>query len=90
LESLKEDVVYDPTGLARVWYPRPGTAPNVIVHPKLAFGRPVLKKSRVPTHTLDNAVRAEGNIRIVARWFEIAEREVREAVAFEAELRKAA
>jgi uncharacterized protein (DUF433 family) len=89
LESLVEDVVFDPKGDARSWYPRRRTSPHVIVHPRFSFGRPVLERSRIPTRTIADAVRAQGKDRAVAMWFEIPESEVREAVKFEAELRKA-
>jgi uncharacterized protein (DUF433 family) len=90
LETLKEDVVYDPSGMARAWYPRRRTAPNVIIHPSFSFGQPVLQSSKIPTRTLADAVRAEGKIRDVARWFEVPDKQVREAVSFEMSLRKAA
>jgi uncharacterized protein (DUF433 family) len=90
LGTLKDDVIYDPVGMARAWYPRLHIAPNVLVHPRFAFGRPILKQSRIPTRTISDAVQAEGGIRAVARWYEIPEKQVREAVNFETNLRKAA
>lgn len=90
LETLMDDVIYDPSGVARAWYPRQHIAPNVIVHPRFAFGRPILKDSRVPTHAIAEAVEAEGGIRAVAQWYEVPEKQVREAVKFEINLRKAA
>jgi uncharacterized protein (DUF433 family) len=89
-QSLKDGVVYDPDGDARAWFPRQALAPNVIIHPKLAFGRPVLKGSGIPTEAVAGALRAEGSIEAVAAIFEITTKRVREAVAFEADLRKAA
>jgi len=90
LDSLKDDVWYDPDGVARFWYPRRSIAPNVIVHPHFSFGRPILRDSRVPTSTLADAVNAEGGARSVASWYEVPEDQVREAVRFEAALRKIA
>lgn len=90
LQSLKEDVVFDPDGEAIQWRPRPDIAPNVIVHPRIAFGRPVLKQSNIPTVAVADAVKAEGNAQFVAEIFEIPVRHVREAVKFEGQLRKAA
>ncbi len=89
LESLKDDVLYDAAGMARAWYPRKQTAPNVILNPRIAFGRPSLRDSRIPTSTIADAVRAEGgSTRSVATWYEIPESEVREAVRFETDLRR--
>jgi len=88
--TLKEGVVYDPKGDAQAWFPRRILAPNVIVHPKLAFGRPVLKGSGIPTEAIADAMRAERDIETVAVLFEISTKRVQEAVAFEANLRAAA
>jgi uncharacterized protein (DUF433 family) len=90
MKSLKENVVFDPTGDAIAWTPRPDIAPNVIVHPKFAFGSPVLKKSHVPTEAVAKAVSVEGSARFVADIFDLPEKHVREAVRFERQLRKAA
>lgn len=89
-KSLKQGVVYDPRGDAQAWFPRRLLAPNVIVHPKLAFGRPVLKRSGIPTEAIADAMRAEGDIETVAALFEITTKRAQEAVAFEANLREAA
>lgn len=90
MKSLKEDVVFDPAGEAVAWKPRPRIAPNVIVHPKISFGQPVLQPSNIPTATVAKAVNVEGSTRFVADVFEIPERHVRQAVQFEKDLRKAA
>ena len=91
LPTLKDDVIYDPaTGNALAWHPRPRMAPNVIVHPKFAFGRPILKQSRIPTETIADAVKAEGGVRAVGQWFEIPVKHVQEAVKFEMTFRQAA
>jgi uncharacterized protein (DUF433 family) len=90
--TLMEDVIYDAAGNARSWYPRQYIAPNVIIHPRFAFGRPVLRDSAIPTRTIADAVKAERKfaIRSVATWYDVPEKQVREAVRFEDELRKAA
>jgi uncharacterized protein (DUF433 family) len=90
LASLKEDVEYDPTGEIRLWRPRPRVAPHVIVHPKFAFGRPVLRTSRIPTSTLRKAVAAEGSAAAVADFYDLPVNQVQEAVVFERQLRMAA
>ena len=90
MKSLLENVIFDPGGQAVTWVPRPNIAPNVIVHPKFAFGQPVLKHSYIPTATVAKAVKVEGSARFVADVFELPERHVREAVKFEQQLRLAA
>lgn len=91
LDTLMDDVHYDVDGMARWWYPRQRAAPNVLVHPKIAFGRPVLRDSNVPTRTIAEAVKAEGDdVAAVAQWYDLSQRQVREAVKFETILRQAA
>lgn len=90
MRTFREDVIFDPNGEAMAWKPRPDIAPNVIVHPRISFGRPILDQSRIPTATIATAVTVEGNARFVADVFEVPERHVRQAVRFEKELRKAA
>lgn len=89
-DSLKEDIVFDPHGEAAAWYPRRAVAPHVVVNPAFSFGQPTLRESHIPTETLALAVKAEGSARVVAKLFDIPERQVSEAVAFQRELRKAA
>jgi uncharacterized protein (DUF433 family) len=89
-ESLKSGVEYNPQGGISSWRPRPQTAPHVIVHPKFAFGHPVLRESRIPTRTLRDAVKAEGSAEAVAELYEVPIKQVREAVKFERDLKMAA
>jgi uncharacterized protein (DUF433 family) len=90
MKSFREDVVFDPDGEAIEWKPRPKIAPNVIVHPRIAFGHPVLKPSQIPTETIAKAVKVEGSAQFVADIFDVPERHVREAVKFEEHLARAA
>jgi uncharacterized protein (DUF433 family) len=90
LASLKTDVVYDPGGVARVWYPRRDAFPSVVINPRRAFGRPILRDSNIPTAAVASAFKAERDTRIVSLQFEITKGQVREAIDFEASLRKAA
>ena len=90
LDSLKAGVEFDPAGDAVQWSPRPDIAPNVIIHPKLSFGQPVLRKSRIPIATIVDAVNAEGSIRSASSLFDVPERQVKEAVTFFNQLRRAA
>lgn len=90
LKSLKEGVIYDPKGDALAWYPRPKTAPHVVVNPVLSFGRPVLRDSRIPTETLAQAVKAEKSAVAVAELYDVPEKQVREAVKFQENLKAAA
>lgn len=90
MKSLLEDVSFDPNGEAIEWRPRPKIAPHVVVHPRIAFGRPVLRPSQIPTETIAKSFNVEGNTRFVADIFDIPEKHVREAVRFETDLAEAA
>lgn len=85
--EFKKGVVYSGRGNAESWFPRKESAPNVIVHPHMAFGQPVIKKCGVPTKTLFDAFNAEdGSYESVAYWFDVSEDDVKEAVRFEVSL----
>jgi uncharacterized protein (DUF433 family) len=90
MKTFKENVVFDPSGEAMAWRPRPEIAPNVIVHPKFSFGQPILECSHIPTAAIAKAMEVEGSARFVADIFEVPEKHVRQAVHFEKGLRKAA
>lgn len=90
MKSLKENVVFDPDGEAIAWTPRPEIAPNVIVHPRISFGRPVLRESHVPTAAVAKSMEVEKSASFVADVFEIPTRHVKEAIRFEESLRRAA
>jgi len=89
-KSLKDGVVYDPKGEALAWYPRQRLAPNVIIHPSLAFGRPVLKGRGIPTEAIAETAKVEGSVEAAAAIFEITTSRAKEAVDFEERLRRAA
>lgn len=88
-QSLKQGVVYDAEGLIRAWYPRKEVAPNVVVHPKHAFGQPILRDSGIPTKTLADAAESD-SVATISKWFEIPRVRVAEAITFERLLKNAA
>lgn len=89
-QSLRAGVIYDLEGEALAWHPHKHLAPHVIVHPKRAFGQPVLKDSGVPTATLYDSFKADDeNHETVANWFGIPVAQVKEAVRFEGLLAQA-
>jgi uncharacterized protein (DUF433 family) len=88
--TLKKEIVYDPKGVALHWRPLPDTAPNIIVHPKRAFGQPTLKDSGVPVRALLGALESGETVKSVARWFDVPEQHVREAEKFGRDLALAA
>ena len=83
MDALKKDVVYGPSGMATGWYPRRERAPNIMLHPKIAFGQPALEESGVPVDALYDAYIAEDeDADSVARWFSVPAKQVLEAVNF--------
>jgi uncharacterized protein (DUF433 family) len=90
LQSLKEDVIFDPSGEIAAWFPRKAVAPNVILHPAYSFGRPILRRSRIPTEAIAEAFKAERSQQAVAELYDISVGQVREALNFEKHLRMAA
>lgn len=88
-QSLYDDVVFV-DGMARAWHPRRHDAPDVVVTPSMAFGRPVLQKHGIPTRALFEAYRAEGEtVETVALWYDVSANDVHEAIKFETLLRAA-
>jgi uncharacterized protein (DUF433 family) len=81
---LAKQLEFDVTGLARLWYPAPQSAPNVLVSPVYAFGQPVISARRIPTRTLFDAWQASGgNMEEASDWHGVNVNDVREAIEFE-------
>ncbi len=58
----------------------------VVLDPTRNFGRPIVARHGVPTEILANAAKATGSVAEVARWYEVSEREIQDAVEFEQRL----
>lgn len=71
--------------LARRWWPL-GKKHDVVLDPNRAFGRPIVNSAAIPTAVLARAVKAEGSAERVARWYELSEKAVQDAVDFERHL----
>lgn len=79
----------DETTLIR-WWPL-GKQRAVVLDPVRNFGQPTASGAGVPTRVLARSVKANGgSIELVARWYEVAPDEVRDAVEFESGLALAA
>jgi uncharacterized protein (DUF433 family) len=71
--------------VALLW--RPTTSNGlVILDPARSFGRPIVSKHGVPTENLAKSKAVGQSIREVARWYEVEEAEVEDAVEFEQKL----
>lgn len=85
--GLRDAISYQESGIAHRWYPRINKYRHVILNPSASFGCPVLDDSGVPTSAIYDAYNAENqNTDIVAKWFQVPNRRVKEAVLFESSL----
>ena len=81
--SLREGIEVDARGGAARWFPIKKSK-VVVLDPERSFGEPILSEYGIPTIALREAVFAEdGDLRRVARIYEIPLAAVRKAVEFE-------
>ncbi len=85
VEQTLFDQVFYFNDLASEWNPI-REFPGVIMNPKMSFGRPILKGSRIPTETVARRFLIEDDYQTVADEFGIDQDSVISAVAFEKEL----
>jgi uncharacterized protein (DUF433 family) len=87
---LLSDVLdYDDTETPRRWWPLTHDR-QVVIDPLRRFGQPIVAKEGLPTRTLAKAVTVEGDSGAVAWWYEVSQEAVRDAVEYEATLRRRA
>jgi uncharacterized protein (DUF433 family) len=64
------------------WYVD-GRNKQISIDPNLAFGQPVVDQTSIPTARLWEAFQVEGEVKSVARQFEISQTQVKHAIEFE-------
>jgi uncharacterized protein (DUF433 family) len=69
-------------GQASEWWPL-GKDKLVVLNPRRSFGQPIVVREGVPTNILARLYKAEQSFARVARWFDVSERAVRDAVEYE-------
>jgi uncharacterized protein (DUF433 family)/DNA-binding transcriptional MerR regulator len=79
-----KDIEFE-AGRAARWWPA-GERHGILVDPARSFGKPIDAASGVPTNVLADAFKVANSVRNVARDFDVPERSVREAIAFEERL----
>jgi len=67
------------------WRPL-GERRQVVLDPKRSFGQPIVDIEGVPTCILASALKANGSIVEVVRWFEVKESALHDAIEFEQKL----
>lgn len=72
-------------GIASLWRPEAGRG-EVVVDPQRSFGQPILARYGIPTGTLAAISKNGRSVRDIARDYEIGEKAVRAALAFEGQL----
>lgn len=81
LRPYLKNVEYDDGTLVR-WWPT-GNDKGVVIDPQRSFGKPIVDSCGIPTDILKMAYEREKSADIVAKWYDITAREVRDAVRFE-------
>lgn len=85
-KTIQKGVMFDPvTHLATLWKPKSGEFPDVIIDPRIAFGKPVVQGTAVPTETLYRQWLAEDSFGRVAVWYDVPKDAVQIAVEYELE-----
>lgn len=79
-----KDVEFE-DGVASLWRPESGRG-DVVVDPERSFGQPILSEFGVPTSAIMLSANAGRTPREISRDFEISERAVKSAIAFEEKL----
>ena len=83
IRERAEKVEFDPNGLACLWWPM-GRDADVVVDPTTLWGEPRIAGTRLSTHMIASAVRAEGNnFERVAAQYELPVERIRRAVEYE-------
>jgi len=70
------------------WWPLGIRRRQIVIDPSRSFGQPIVAKRGIPTVVLAQAVKTNGSVAEVARWFETDVRSVRAAVSFEEKLQQ--
>jgi uncharacterized protein (DUF433 family) len=83
--SLYSGMDFDLMDRAARWWPM-GKGRGVVVDPSRQFGQPIVSEGSIPTAVLADAVKAEGSVSAAARWYDVPEAMIRDAVAFERQL----
>jgi uncharacterized protein (DUF433 family) len=79
---LYEGIDYNRLQEPERWWPL-GTDRQVVIDPSRAFGAPIVSREGVPTRILAGAFCTEQSVELVAKWYEVGEQAVRDAVEFE-------
>ncbi len=82
LREVRIDMGFDDTELASSWCPYE----RVCLDPKIQFGEPCIKGTRISTHTIWSNVKAGDGLELVAKLYDLPIDDVRSAVEWEKRL----
>jgi len=88
LPSLKSGIEFE-NDVAVRWFPDKSNYKDIVIDPRVAFGRPTIVGTRMDVKILSDAYEAEQSYERVANWYEVETDAVRQAVSFHMQ-RKAA
>ena len=80
--SLYKGLEYTEMDDLRRWWPQ-YPKKRVVIDPRRSFGQPIINNGGVPTVILSDAVKAEGSINRVAKWYGVAREAVEASINFE-------
>lgn len=83
--NLYAGILFDAEGAALRWHPVKNSK-VIVLDPEISFGRPVLSKYGIPTEIIAQAMKVEGDKKMVAAQFDITPAEVGAAVKYESQL----
>jgi len=77
-------VTFSPrSAIAELWHPLQRECPDVVINPRVAFGRPSIGEEGIPTAAVFRLWKVEGNRGRVASWFHVPESYVEQSIDFE-------
>ncbi|MEM6683167.1 MAG: DUF433 domain-containing protein [Pseudomonadota bacterium] len=88
VERTLLDVDFDDHAALRWW--AAGRTKSIVIDPQIAFGKPVLHGTSIPTSRIAEVAEIEGSIKQAARLFEIDLADAKQALAYEKTLARAA
>ncbi len=88
IETLRKGLHYTGKDFPQWWTPMENR--TVVVHPARSFGAPVVLPGGIRTRILFGSFKTEKSHEAVARWYNVSEEAVRDAVEFEESIRQAA
>jgi len=82
---LVRGIEFTENDMAGRWWPLPESK-RIVIDPTRRFGKPIVDKFAIPTSAIASAFNTEQSVEDVARWFQIDEESVRDAIEFEEQL----